>query len=135
MNAKHAPRNRAEARALRAATADAARPWYPIQRALRSIVGALVVLVPLVNGVAAAAIAYLTAQTDVQIPPVVFVWLNAIVAATALVIGLVSRIMAVPGVNGFLTRLGLGTAPKSSIVVDEEARLAYVAPDEHVVAP
>jgi hypothetical protein len=135
MNAKHAPKNRAEARALRAATADAARPWYPAQRALRSIVGALVVLVPLVNGLAAATIAYLNSQTDVAIPPVVFVWLNAIVAATALVIGLVSRLMAVPGFNAFLTRLGLGTAPRSAIVIDEEARLAYVAPDEHVVAP
>lgn len=132
---KHAPRNRAEARALRAATKDATRPWYPVQRALRSIVGALIVLVPLVNGVAAAAIAYLTSQTDVQIPPAVFVWLNAIVAATALVIGLVSRIMAVPGVNAFLQTFGLGTVPKSAIVVDDEARLTHVAPDEGVVAP
>ena len=131
---KHAPRNRAEARALRAATKDAARPWYPVQRALRSIVGALVVLVPLVNGVAAAAIAYLTSQTDVWIPPTVFVWLNAIVAGTALIIGLVSRIMAVPGVNAFLQRLGLGTVPKSAVVVDEEAKLAYVAPDEDALS-
>ncbi len=122
------PASRAEAKALVAA---AAAPWYPVQRALRSIIGALVVLVPLVNGVAAAAIAYLTSQTDVSIPPVVFVWLNAIVAGTALVIGLVSRIMAVPGVNAALTKVGLGTAPKSAVVLeaDESGTYALVVPD------
>lgn len=122
------PASRAEAKALVAA---AVAPWYPVQRALRSIVGALVVLVPLVNGVAAAAIAYLTSQTDVSIPPVVFVWLNAIVAGSALIIGLVSRIMAVPGVNAALTKVGLGTAPKSAVVLeaDESGTYALVAPD------
>ena len=121
----HTPRTRAEAKALAAAAA----PWYPVQRALRSIVGALVVLVPLVNGVAAAAIAYLTSQTDVSIPPVVFVWLNAIVAGTALIIGLVSRIMAVPGVNAALTKIGLGTAPASAIVLKPDERGVHVLPD------
>ncbi len=89
--------------------------WFKAQRALRSIFGALVVLIPLANGVAAAAIAYLTSQTDVQVHPVVFVWLNAIVAVTALIIGLVSRIMAVPGVNELLTRVGLGSLPKAKV--------------------
>ena len=121
------PASRAEAKLVAAAVA----PWYPVQRALRSIVGALVVLVPIVNGVAAAAIAYLTSQTDVTIPPLVFVWLNAIVAGSALVIGLVSRIMAVPGVNAVLTKLGLGTAPKNAVVLerDESGTYALVAPD------
>ena len=121
------PRTRAEAKLLAAATA----PWYPVQRALRSMGGALVVLVPLVNGLAAAAVAYLTSQTDVAIPPVVFVWLNAIVAGTALVIGLVSRIMAVPGVNGVLTKVGLGTTPNDALVLtrDELGTYALVEPD------
>ncbi len=95
--------------------------WFKTQRVLRSIAGSLIVLVPLANGVAAAAIAYLTAQTDVVVHPVVFVWLNAIVAVTALIIGLVSRIMAVPGVNEFLTRIGLGSIPKNK--VDDTAAL------------
>lgn len=122
------PQTRAEAKALVAAVTA---PWYPVQRALRSIVGALVVLVPLVNGVAAAAIAYLTSQTGVSIPPVVFVWLNAIVAGTALIIGLVSRIMAVPGVNAALQKIGLGTAPKDAVVLeaDESGTYALVTPD------
>lgn len=128
------PRTRAEAKALAAAAA----PWYPVQRALRSIVGALVVLVPLANGLAAAAVAYLTSQTDVVIPPLVFVWLNAIIAGTALVIGLVSRLMAVPGVNAALQRVGLGTTPASAVVLerDEAGSYALVVPDPKVpVAP
>ena len=129
------PASRAEAKALVAA---ATAPWYPVQRALRSIVGALVVLVPLANGVAAAAVAYLTSQTDVTIPPLVFVWLNAIIAGTALVIGLVSRLMAVPGVNAALQRVGLGTAPASAVVLekDETGSYALVVPDPKApVAP
>lgn len=125
----NAPETRAERKALLDATGQATAPWYPIQRVLRSIVGALVVLVPLVNGVAAAAISYLNSQTDVSIPPVVFVWLNAIVAGTALVIGLASRIMAVPGVNAFLTKLGLGTVPKSAIQVGVRTGTVYIEPD------
>ena len=119
------PRTRAEAKALAAAAA----PWYPAQRALRSIVGSLVVLVPLVNGLAAAAIAYLTSQTDVSIPPLAFVWLNAIVAGTALVIGLVSRLMAVPGFNAALTKIGLGTAPAARVVLKPDGRGVYVLLD------
>lgn len=135
MNAKHAPRTRAEARALRAATRDAARPWYPTQRVLRSIFGALVVLVPLVNGTAAATVAYLTEQKHLEVPASVFVWLNALVAITALVIGLASRIMAVPGVNAFLISIGLGTVPKSAIEAEPIApdlANAYVKTDPKV---
>ena len=90
--------------------------WYKGQRVLRTIVSALVALVPIVNGVALAVIAYLSSQTDVSVHPVVFVWLNAIVAGTALVMGLVTRIMAVPGVNDWLTKVGLGSVPKSAII-------------------
>lgn len=88
--------------------------WYKAQRVLRTIVQALVVLVPVVNGVAAAIIDYLESQTHVVVDPVVYVWLNLIIAITALVMGLIARIMAVPGVNEFLTRIGLGSAPKSA---------------------
>ena len=122
----HTPRTRAEAKALAAA---AAAPWYPVQRALRSIVGALVVLVPLANGLAAAAVAYLNSQTDVTIPPVGCGRRNASVAGTALVIGLVSRLMAVPGFNAALTKIGLGTAPKSAVVLEPDSRGAYVQPE------
>lgn len=89
--------------------------WFKMQRVLRTIVQALVVLVPIVNGLALAAAAYLSEQTDVTVPPVVFVWLNAVIAVTALIMGLVARLMAVPGVNDWLTRIGLGSVPRSAV--------------------
>lgn len=96
-------------------TRDPQPIWYPWQRAFRTFVQALVVLIPVVNGAAAAAVAYLTEQTHVAIHPAVFVWLNAIIAVTAVVMGLVSRLMAVPGFNAVLTKVGLGSVPKSTL--------------------
>jgi len=90
--------------------------WYKGQRVLRTIVSALVALVPIVNGIAAVVITYLNGQTDVAIPGWVFVWLNAILVGTALVMGLITRIMAVPGVNDWLVKIGLGSVPKSAII-------------------
>lgn len=89
--------------------------WYPIQRVLRTIVQALIVLVPVVNGVAAAVVAYLSEQTDVTVHPTVFVWLNSIIAVTAVMMGLIARIMAVPGVNDVLAKIGLGSVPTKNI--------------------
>lgn len=88
--------------------------WFKSQRALRTIVQALIVLLPVVNGVAVAITDYLQSQGDVVIPDGVFVWLNVIVVGTALVMGLVARVMAVPGVNDILTRIGLGSVPASN---------------------
>ena len=89
--------------------------WYASKRVLRTIVQALVVLVPVVNGVGVAVAAYLTEQTDVVVPAWVFVALNAVVLGTALVMGLAARIMAVPGVNDLLARVGLGSVPASQV--------------------
>lgn len=89
--------------------------WFKSQRVVRTIVQALIVLVPTVNGVAAAALDYLQTQADVVVPDMVFVWLNVAVAVTALIMGLVARIMAVPGVNDILARVGLGSVPRKEI--------------------
>jgi len=94
--------------------------WFPVQRVLRTIFQALVVLVPVVNGAALAVVAYLSEQTNVTVHPTVFVWLNAIVAVTALVMGLIARLMAVPGVNDVLAKIGLGSIPKRE--TPEDAR-------------
>lgn len=92
--------------------------WYPAQRVVRTIVQALVVLIPIVNGVALAVISYLQEQADVTVDPIVFAWLQGVIAVTAVIMGLVARVMAVPGVNAFLARLGAGSVPKT--VVDVE---------------
>lgn len=90
--------------------------WYKAQRVLRTVVQFLIVAVPIANGVAAAVIEYLRVQEDVIIPGWVFIWLNAILAGSALIIGLVARIMAVPGVNEWLMKIGLGSVPQSAII-------------------
>ena len=92
--------------------------WYPVQRVIRTIVQALIVLIPVVNGVALAVVSYLQEQTDVTVDPIVFAWLQGVIAVTAVIMGLVARVMAVPGVNAFLARLGAGSVPKA--VVDTE---------------
>lgn len=100
-------------RAIRAASAPDI--WFKAQRALRTIVQALVVLLPTANLAALAVIGYLNEQTDVIVPSWLFAGLNVVVVATALVMGLVARLMAVPGVNDLLTRIGLGSVPKSAL--------------------
>ena len=103
--------------------------WYKAQRALRTFVQALIVLVPVVNAVAATVVTYLNEQTDVTVPAWAFAVLNAVVIITALVMALVARIMAVPGVNEILTRIGLGSVPKEAIVLEPSSGGTYVLPD------
>lgn len=76
----------------------------PVRAAVRTVVQALVVLVPLVNLAAGLVIGYLNGQTDLVVPGVVFVVLNAVLAATAFIIGLVARLMANPIVNAWVVR-------------------------------
>lgn len=90
--------------------------WYKAKRAVRTIIQTLIVLVPIANLIAAAIASYLNDQTSVIVPGWVFVILNGIVVATALLAGLVARVMAVPGVNVWLTKIGLGSVPKSAVV-------------------
>lgn len=96
--------------------------WFKTQRVLRTIIQALIILVPLANGAAVAAATYLQEQTHLVIPPWAFLVLNAVVAVTAVVMGLLARLMAVPGVNEWLTRIGLGSVPRNVIVVHESSQ-------------
>lgn len=103
---------------------DAPVIWYKGKRVARTIVQALVTLVPILNGLALAASAYLNEQADVVVPGWVFLVLNGVIAITALVMGLVARLMAVPGVNDWLVKVGLGSVPASAIQAP-----GVVAPD------
>lgn len=105
---------------------DAPVIWYKGKRVVRTIVQALVTLVPTLNGLALAASAYLSEQADVVLPGWVFLVLNGVIAVTALIMGLVARLMAVPGVNDWLVKVGLGSVPASAIEAP-----GVVAPDPH----
>jgi hypothetical protein len=63
-----------------------------------------------------ATVNYLEDQTDVVIPSWVFLFLNGVIAVTALLIGLFNAWMQTPGFNTMLTRIGLGSVPKSQLV-------------------
>jgi hypothetical protein len=82
----------------------------PARTVLRTIVQALIALVPILNAVALVLAAYLGEQTEVVVPPVVFAILNGVIAVTALLIGLVTRIFAVPGVEAWLRKWAPGLA-------------------------
>lgn len=89
--------------------------WFKAKRVVRTIAQALVVLVPIVNLIALAVVGYLTEQADVTVPSWLFAALNGIIVATALLMGLVARIMAVPGVNTWLVKFGLGSVPREAV--------------------
>lgn len=75
-----------------------------VRTIVQAIVGVLVVAVPLLNLVLAAVSDYLHKQTDVELPAWVFLAVNVGLAVTSFVIGLVARIMAVPGVAAFIAK-------------------------------
>ena len=71
---------------------------------VQSIIGVLVVAVPLVNVVLGQISDYLKQQTDVAVPAWVWLVLNVGLAVTALVAGLIARIMNTPGVAAFIAK-------------------------------
>lgn len=89
---------------------------------IQSIVGVLIIAVPLVNATLAQISEYLRQQTDVAVPGWVWVVLNAGLAVTALVAGLVSRVMNTPGVAAFIEKYLPFLAPIKQ----------YSTPGEHV---
>jgi hypothetical protein len=89
--------------------------WFKTKRVVRTIAQALIVLVPTANLIALAVAGYLTEQVDVVVPGWVFAALNGIVVASALIMGLVARLMAVPGINAWLVKVGLGSVPAEAI--------------------
>lgn len=83
--------------------------WYKAQRVIRTVLASALVLVPIANG----SLPLLASAFDAPgVPPEVVLWVNAAVAGVLVVLGIVTRIMAIPVVNDFLTRIGAGSVPK-----------------------
>lgn len=86
--------------------------WYPAQRVIRTILAALVVLVPVLN----ASLPLVASAFDAEgVPANVYLVVNAIIGACLVVLGVLTRIMAIPAVNEFLTRIGAGSVPVKAI--------------------
>lgn len=93
----------------------------PRRAVLRTIVAVIPTLVVVANVAAGVIIGYLNEQTDVAVPAVVFVWLNAVLAGTTLVIGLTTRLLAAPAVNAFVQRYVSWLAPLKQVARVERA--------------
>lgn len=91
------------------ATIKAPEIWFKSKRVIRTVLASLIVIVPTAN-LALPALA--DAFNAPGVPPEVVIAVNAVVAGVLVVLGIVTRIMAIPVVNDFLTRIGAGSVPK-----------------------
>ncbi|MDR2294673.1 MAG: hypothetical protein LBE05_05665 [Microbacterium sp.] len=94
--------------------------WFPMQRALRTAAAVLVTLTSALAVAVVVAPQILTAVQDVLPGPVV-AWASGAIAAVAALSAALSRLMAVPWVNEQLTKIGLGTTPRTAVAVTFES--------------
>lgn len=85
--------------------------WFKAQRVLRTIVQvgipaflAFAVVLPQIIDAA-----------GLPVDGGLYIWLVAVAAGITAVAGGLSRIMAIPQVNAWLVRIGLGSVPKSAV--------------------
>ena len=90
--------------------------WFAAQRAVRTAAQVVVTGALILAGVVVVAPQVLDAIADVLPGPVV-AWLAGVLAVLASISAALSRVMAIPAVNAWLTKLGLGTAPRGAQVV------------------
>lgn len=86
--------------------------WFKSQRVIRTVLVNLIVILPVVN---ISLPLVVDAFTGNGVPTEVTILVNAIVAGILVVTGVVTRIIAIPAVNDFLTKLGAGSVPKSAV--------------------
>lgn len=94
---------------------DVSTIWFKAQRVLRSIVGTLISALT-VWAALTAIFPQVLAELATILPGPAIVWLTGVIAAISAVAGAISRIMAIPKVNAWLTKwLNLGSIPKQNI--------------------
>lgn len=118
--------------AAKAALEKATEIWYKAQRVLRTLVAvgipaflSFALVLPLIIEALG-----LPADSELRL------WLIGIAAIVTAVAGAITRVMAIPAVNAWLTRVGLGSVPKRAIVRDVSpvtgAVDVHVEPDPEV---
>jgi hypothetical protein len=83
----------------------------PVRATVRTVTQFVIGAVPVLNVAAGIVIVVLQQQADLAVPGWVFVVLNGILAVTALLIALVTRLMANPVVNAWITKHAAWLAP------------------------
>lgn len=105
--------------------ATATEIWYKAQRVLRTLVSVAIpaflsfaVVLPLI-------IEALGLPVDSELR----LWLVAVAAGVTAVAGAITRVMAIPQVNAWLVKIGLGSVPKSAIAISPTTGNIKVLPD------
>lgn len=111
-------------------TTGAPAIWYKAQRVLRTIVA---VGIPAFLTFALV-LPQIIAALGLPLSSSVYLWLVAAAAVVTAVAGAITRIMAIPAVNAFLIKIGLGSVPKSALidggtVVPDKAAVITSLPD------
>jgi hypothetical protein len=89
--------------------------WFKAQRAIRTVAQVIVTGAGILAVAVVVAPEILDALADVLPGPVV-AWAAGVIAAAAALSAALSRVMAIPAVDAWLKRLGLGSAPRSAPV-------------------
>lgn len=92
--------------------------WYKAKRVIRTVIavilGILLTLLSFVTALQLLAPAVLAELAKV-LDPETIAWLSSALAVLVLWAGVITRIMAIPAVNAFLTRFGAGSVPASAV--------------------
>lgn len=111
--------------ASKAALEKATEIWYKAQRVLRTIVA---VVIPAFLGFAVL-LPQLIDALGLPDDSTLRLWLLGIAAGVTAVAAAITRIMAIPAVNAWLTRIGLGSVPKSAVRTSPVTGTVQVLPD------
>lgn len=90
--------------------------WFPLQRVIRTVVQVVIAGAAVLATLVVVAPQIIDAVADV-VPGPVIAWATGAVAALAAVSAALSRVMAIPAVNEWLTRFGAGTSPSGAVEV------------------
>lgn len=107
------------------------RIWHPNQRVLRTILQTTIAFLVGLGGsvgiLQAVAPQVIDAVRDV-LPPAAVAWLAAAFAFVIAVAGALSKLMAIPVVNAWLTRIGFGSEPRAIVKERTEAATSELQP-------
>lgn len=103
--------------------------WYVIQRVLRTLVQ---VVIPAFLGFAVVLPQIIEAM-GLPVDSQLRLWLLAVAAGVTAVATALAKIMAIPAVNAWLTKIGLGSVPKSAVYVSPVTDTVTVIEDPKVV--
>lgn len=103
--------------------------WYKAQRVLRTLVA---VGIPTFLGFALL-LPQLIEALGLPADSRLRLWLVAAAAIVTAVAGAITRIMAIPAVNAWLTKVGLGSVPKSALYVSPVTGGTAVKPDMRAI--